>query len=87
MAASGTSDPLLLRRIEGEARHIARVQNGLAKRTYLLPFAADPIIGIERLKSLSLCAGLRFGRCRANHLELQAQVCAGSALPGHPSVR
>ncbi len=53
MAASGTTDPLLIRRIEGEARQIKRVQNGLAKRTYLLPFAADPIIGIERLKSLS----------------------------------
>lgn len=53
MAASGTTDPLLLRRIEGEAGQITRVQNVLAKRTYLLPFAADPIIGIERLKSLS----------------------------------
>jgi hypothetical protein len=39
--------------IEGEDGQTTRVQNGLAKRTYLLPFAADPIIGIERLKSLS----------------------------------
>lgn len=52
MAASGTQHPLLLRRIAGEARQIARVQDGLARRAYLLPFSSAPLIGIAALGKL-----------------------------------
>jgi arsenite-transporting ATPase len=53
MAASGTQDPVLVSRITGEARQIDRIRDGLAKKVFLVPFAADPLIGIMRLKSLS----------------------------------
>ncbi|MDO8328264.1 MAG: ArsA-related P-loop ATPase, partial [Cypionkella sp.] len=49
MAATQTQDPLLRQRMRGEVAQIARVQAGLAKRAYVLPFASDPIIGIQRL--------------------------------------
>jgi arsenite-transporting ATPase len=42
LAQSDTQDPLLLQRIAGEAAQIARVQDSLAKRAYLLPFATTP---------------------------------------------
>lgn len=53
MAASGTQHPLLLRRIAGEARQIARVKDGLARRVYLLPFSPAPLVGIDALGKLS----------------------------------
>ena len=54
LAQSGTQDPLLLQRIRGEAAQITRVQSGLAKRAYLLPFATTPLIGVTALLGLSL---------------------------------
>ena len=54
LAQSGTQDPLLMQRIAGEAAQIARVQDSLAKRAYLLPFATTPLIGITALLGLSL---------------------------------
>lgn len=53
LAKSGTQDPLLLQRIAGEAAQIARVQSGMAKRAYLLPFATTPLIGVTALLGLS----------------------------------
>jgi arsenite-transporting ATPase len=53
MSASGTSDPLLLSRIAGERAQIERVRDKLARRTYLLPFKAEPPVGIAALKALS----------------------------------
>ncbi len=53
LAQSGTQDPLLLQRIAGEAAQIARVQSGLAKRAYLLPFATTPLIGVTALLGIS----------------------------------
>lgn len=53
MAATGTSDPLLQRRIAGEARQLDRLHNGLARRLYLLPFQPEPPVGIDRLANLS----------------------------------
>jgi arsenite/tail-anchored protein-transporting ATPase len=50
--ASGTRDPLLLARMEGEARQIARIENGLAKRTYVLPWLAQAPIGVTALSDL-----------------------------------
>jgi len=53
MALTGTTDPLLQRRIEGEAAQIARIRGGLAQRMYLLPFRAAPPVGIETLLALT----------------------------------
>lgn len=53
MAASGTQHPLLLRRIVGEARQIARVKEGLARRVYLLPFSPASLVGIDALGKLT----------------------------------
>ena len=53
MAGTGTTDPLLRKRIAGEARQLARLKGGLARRLYLLPFLSEPPVGIDRLASLS----------------------------------
>lgn len=53
MARSGTTDPLLRQRISGETRQLARLHSGLARRLYLLPFAAEPPVGVARLSALS----------------------------------
>ena len=53
LVASGTRDPLLQRRLSGERAQIARVHDGLAKATYLLPRLADPPVGIAALERLA----------------------------------
>jgi arsenite-transporting ATPase len=50
--ASGTRDPLLVARLEGEIRQVQRIENGLAKRTYVLPWLAQPPIGLQALSKL-----------------------------------
>lgn len=53
MAQSGTTDPLLQRRIVSEARQLARLHNGLATRLYLLPFSPVPPVGVSLLSALT----------------------------------
>ncbi len=53
LAGTGTTDPLLRRRIAGEAVQIARIRDGLARRLHVVPFSADPPVGIARLLVLS----------------------------------
>jgi arsenite-transporting ATPase len=53
LARTETTDPLLQRRIMGEAAQIARIRNGLARRIYLLPFLAEPPVGVPALLSLT----------------------------------
>ena len=53
MATSGTRDPLLTSRIRGEIRQIDRVEKGLARRVFLVPYAAEQPVGIARLSSMS----------------------------------
>ena len=53
LVASGTRDPLLQRRLSGERVQIARVHDGLAKATYLLPRLAEPPVGIAALERLA----------------------------------
>jgi arsenite-transporting ATPase len=53
LAGSGTTDPLLRRRIAGEAVQIARIRNGLSRRLHAVPFCAEPPVGIARLLALS----------------------------------
>ena len=52
VAATGTSDPLLQARLVGEQRQAARIANGLAQRTYVLPWLAQPPVGVEALGRL-----------------------------------
>jgi len=52
LADCGTTDPLLRRRMVAEAAQIDRVRNGLARRVFLLPWQADPPVGIAALTRL-----------------------------------
>ena len=52
LAGSGTTDPLLLRRMAGEAVQVARVRGGLAQRCFLLPWQPEPPVGIATLRKL-----------------------------------
>ena len=42
IAATGTADPLLQARLAGEVRQTGRIANGLAKRTFVLPWLPRP---------------------------------------------
>jgi arsenite-transporting ATPase len=53
LAGTGTTDPLLRRRIAGEAVQIARIRDGLSRRLHAVPFYAEPPVGIARLLALS----------------------------------
>ena len=53
MSRTGTTDPLLQRRIAGEMVQITRIRGGLAQRLYLLPFQAEPPVGIPNLLALT----------------------------------
>ncbi len=53
LARTGTTDPLLQRRIAGEAAQIARIRAGLAQRLFLLPFCSEPPVGVPRLLALT----------------------------------
>lgn len=53
LARTGTADPLLQRRIAGEAAQIARIRGGLARRMFLLPFRAEPPVGVPALLALT----------------------------------
>jgi arsenite/tail-anchored protein-transporting ATPase len=53
ISAAGTSDPLLVSRIEGEAQQMRRVKEGMAKRVYTVPWLTKPPVGIQELSRLS----------------------------------
>ena len=53
LAASGTHDPLLRLRLVTERAQIARVQNGLAKRAFVIGWRSKPPIGVSELRTLS----------------------------------
>ena len=52
LLGSGTHDPLLAARLVGEQKQIARIEDGLAQRTYLLPWQAEPPVGVAALSAL-----------------------------------
>lgn len=52
LLASGTTTPVLAARLAGERHQLARVVDGLATRTYTVPWCAEPPIGITRLQAL-----------------------------------
>lgn len=51
--AAGTHDPLLAARLAGERRQIGRLQGGLAKRLFALPWLATPPVGVAELSRLA----------------------------------
>jgi arsenite-transporting ATPase len=53
LTASGTHDPLLRMRLVRERTQIARVQNGLATRAFIIGWRSKPPIGIGELQTLS----------------------------------
>lgn len=52
MAATGTTDPLLQARQAGELRQTERIANGLARRTFVLPWLAQAPVGVAALGAL-----------------------------------
>ncbi len=52
-ARSGTSDPLLVKRIERERVQIDRVQSGLARRLFLIGLQGNPPVGLAALERLA----------------------------------
>ena len=52
LLGSGTKDPLLVSRLAGEQEQIRRIEGGLARRTYLLPWQAEPPVGLDLLSKL-----------------------------------
>ena len=53
LTASGTHDPLLRLRLARERTQIARVQNGLATRAFIIGWRSKPPIGVGELQTLS----------------------------------
>lgn len=50
--AAGTEDPLLVTRLQGERRQQERLQKGLAKRLFAVPWLARPPVGLVELDKL-----------------------------------
>ncbi|ALT79867.1 arsenical pump-driving ATPase [Paucibacter sp. KCTC 42545] len=55
--AAGTQDPLLAARLAGERKQIARMNAGLAKRLFTLPWLTVPPIGLQELGKLVSAPG------------------------------
>jgi arsenite-transporting ATPase len=53
LGVSGTRDPLLRLRLDKERTQIARVQNGLAKRAFVIGWRKKPPVGVGELGTLS----------------------------------
>jgi arsenite-transporting ATPase len=53
LAVSGTQDPVLLARVESERRQVARIAQGLSRRTFVVPWLATPPVGLQALDSLT----------------------------------
>jgi len=53
VAATGTTDPLLQARLAGEIRQTERIANGLARRTFVLPWLPEPPVGVAALEALT----------------------------------
>ncbi len=58
IAATGTTDPLLQARLVGEHRQTTRIAQGLARRTFVLPWLPAPPVGVQALGALAACAAL-----------------------------
>ncbi|QCB46089.1 arsenical pump-driving ATPase [Hydrogenophaga sp. PAMC20947] len=52
IAATGTTDPLLQARLKGEIKQTERIAQGLAQRTFVLPWLPEPPVGVAALGAL-----------------------------------
>lgn len=52
--AAGTHDPLLRVRLAGEVRQERRIADGLSNKTFVLPWLAQPPVGVDALSKLVL---------------------------------
>ncbi len=52
LVAAGTRDPLLSARLAGERRQMARIEAGLAAKTYLVPWLPEAPVGVDALGAL-----------------------------------
>ena len=50
--AAGTQDPLLAARLQVEWVQMQRIHEGLAAKTYVIPFQAEPPVGLKALRAL-----------------------------------
>ena len=53
LLASGTRDPLLSARLEGERRQLARLHSGLAQRLFVVPWLAAAPVGLPALRAMT----------------------------------
>ena len=53
VSVTGTSDPLLKARLDGERRQLDRIANGLAQRTFVLPWLPESPVGVDALAALT----------------------------------
>jgi arsenite-transporting ATPase len=54
--AAGTRDPLLAARLDGERRQMARMADGLAQRTFIIPWLTRAPVGVAELSRLVISA-------------------------------
>ncbi|MDZ7864178.1 arsenical pump-driving ATPase [Acidovorax sp.] len=54
--AAGTRDPLLAARLDGERRQMARMADGLAQRTFTIPWLTRAPVGVAELSRLVISA-------------------------------
>jgi arsenite-transporting ATPase len=62
LSGSGTQDRVLAARMNLERAQIARVAEGLARRAYLIPWRAEPPIGVSALTELTVQVGAGMAR-------------------------
>jgi len=53
LLGTGTRDPVLAARLQGEQAQVTRVRQGLASRAYLLPWQPTPPVGLAALAALT----------------------------------
>ena len=53
LAAAGPREPLLLRRAHAEMEQIAKVRDGLAEQTFVVPWSAEEPVGLDQLRRLA----------------------------------
>jgi arsenite-transporting ATPase len=51
--AAGTQDPLLVARLQGEVQQMKKIQQGLAKKIFVIPFLITPPVGLQALREIT----------------------------------
>ena len=55
MLAAGTHDPVLAARLAGEQKQMQRIANGLSHQSFVVPWLAEPPVGLKALGALTAC--------------------------------